>query len=155
MAPTDRAAELHEPLCRDLMREFVLLTPELGMMERIDELIITGCIDASRLYEVVSSLKHNIPLESIAGQDLADGSNCKLTGRYGPVNGQKTAYGWVIKVVNCIGDVRAILHNPNTGQTFEAHIPYEEFRDQRYITITDCKRGAKFGRWTKYIQEVI
>jgi hypothetical protein len=151
MATTDRAAELHEPLCRDLLLEYILLTDEYSNLERMEYLIRTGCIDASRLFEVVSSLRHNIPLDSIQGQDLADGSNCKLTGRYGPVNGQKTAYGWIIKVVNCVGDVRAILHNPNTGETFEAHIPHEEFKDQRYITITDCKRGPKFGRWTKYM----
>ena len=154
MATTDRAAELHEPLCRELMKDYVLLTPELDMMARVDKLIVTGCVDASRLYEIVSSLKHNIPLESVVGRDLADGSNCKLTGSYGPVNGQKTAYGWIIKVTNCTGDVRAILHNPNDGKTYEAHIPFEAHQNQRYITITDCKRGAKFGRWTEYIFEI-
>jgi hypothetical protein len=154
MATTDRAAELHEPLCRELMRDYVLLTQDMDMMERIENLIVTGCIDASRLYEIVSSLKHNIPLDSVEGRDLADGSNCKLTARYGPVNGQRTAYGWIIKVTNCTGDVRAILHNPGDGKTYEAYIPFEEHQNQRYITITDCKRGEKFGRWTKYIREI-
>jgi hypothetical protein len=93
-------------------------------------------------------------LDSVEGRDLADGSNCKLTARYGPVNGQRTAYGWIIKVTNCTGDVRAILHNPGDGKTYEAYIPFEEHQNQRYITITDCKRGEKFGRWTKYITEV-
>jgi len=154
MATTDRAALLHEPLCRKLMRDYVLLTPELDMMERVDNLILTGCIDASRLYEIVSSFKHGIPLDSVEGRDLADGSNCKLTASYGPTNGQRTAFGWTLRVTNCTGDVRAILHNPNDGKTYEAYIPFEEHKSQRHIAITDCKRNPKFGRWTPFIKEI-
>jgi hypothetical protein len=152
MATTDRAAQLHEPLCRELLAEYTRLINDSPNI--LDNLVKTGCIDASRLYEVVSSLRHGIPLDSVQGRDLADGSNCKLTASYGPVNGQETAYGWRIKVTNCTGDVRAIFTRPATGKTYEAHIPFREHMNLRYITITDCKRGPKFGRWTKYVREV-
>ena len=153
MATTDRAAELHAPLCQKLLEEYQVL---VGNPQSIlDNLVKTGCIDASRLYEVVSSLKLNIPLDSVEGRDLADGSNCKLSASYGFVNGQHTATGWTIKVSNCTGDVRAIFTRPDTGATYEAHIPFKEHKNQRYITITDCKRGPKFGRWTKYITELV
>lgn len=152
MATTDRAAALHEPLCRKLIKDYTNLLgdpPDL-----LNRLIETGCVDVPRLYEVVSSVRLGIPLESVEGKDLADGSNCKLTASYGPVNGQHTAYGWRIKVTNCVGDVRAIFNRPSTGETYEAHIPFKEHKNQRYVTITDCKRGPKFGRWTKYIQQI-
>lgn len=154
MATTDNAAALHEPLCRDLMKRFVLQTPELDMMGRIEYLIQTGAIDACRLFEVVASMETGIPMDSVDGKDLADGSNCKLTGSFGPVNGQKTAYGWRIKVSNCIGDVRALLHHPETGEMYEAHIPFDEFNGQNYITITWCKGRKKFGRWTRFINKL-
>lgn len=152
MATTDRAAELHEPLCRRLLTEYSSLMGDRP--DLLEHLIKTGCIDVSRLYEVLSSVRHGIPLDSVAGRDLADGSNCKITASYGPVNGQYTAYGWRIKVTNCTGDVRAIFTRPSTGETFEAHIPFKEHKHQRYITITDCKKGPKFGRWTKYVKKV-
>jgi len=153
MATTDRAAELHEPLCRELLAEYTRLIDDSPNL--LDNLVKTGCIDASRLYEVVSSLRHGIPLDSVQGRDLADGSNCKLTASYGPVNGQQTSYGWTIKVTNCTGDVRAIFNRPSTGKTYEAYIPFKEHMNQRYITITDCKRGPQFGRWTQFVREVV
>jgi len=104
------------------------------------------------LFEVVSSLETGIPLKSIEGCDLADNSNCKITGRFGPVNGQGTAYGWRIKVSNCIGDARILLHHPETGETFTGVIPYDEFKDQKWLTITHCKGRKRFGRWTKFIE---
>lgn len=152
MATTDRAAELHEPLCRKLLTEYALLMGE--RLDLLDYLIETGCIDTSRLYEVVSSLRHGIPLDSVEGRDLADGSNCKMTASYGPTNGQRTSHGWKIKVTNCTGDVRAIFTRPSTGETYEAYIPFKAHKDKKWVTITDCKKGPKFGNWTKYVKQV-
>jgi hypothetical protein len=154
MATTDRAAELHEPLCRDLMKKFVLNTPELDNLGRIEYLIKTGVIDAGRLFEIVTSLETGIPLKSIEGMDLEDSSNCKLSGSFGPVNGQKTAFGWRIKVTNCVGDVRVLLHHPETGETFSGVIPYDLIKDQNWLTITWCKGKNRFGKFTKYIEKV-
>jgi len=153
MATTDRAAALHEPLCRDLMQRFVLQTPDSDMIGRVEYLIETGVIDAARLFEVVTSLEEGIDLKSVDGCDLADNSNCKITGRFGPVNGQSTAFGWRVKVSNCIGDARVLLHNPDTNETFTGVIPYAEFKDQKWLTITLCKGKKKFGRWTPFITE--
>ena len=110
MATTDHAAELHRSICKRLIMELsdLLKSPS----DFLDYLIETGCVDASRLYEVVSSVREGTLLDSVEGRDLADGSNCKLTAAYGPVNGQRTAYGWTIKVTNCTGDVRAIFTRP-------------------------------------------
>ena len=152
MAKTDHAAELHRSICKRLIMTLsdLLKSPS----DFLDYLIETGCVDASRLYEVVSSVREGIPLDSVEGRDLADGSNCKLTAAYGPVNGQRTAYGWIIKVTNCTGDVRAIFTRPKTGETYEALIPFKEHQYQKYITITECKRGPKFGRWTEFVRSI-
>jgi hypothetical protein len=152
MATTDRAAQLHEPLCRELLERLNAQTAEMSFEERFEYLVKTGVVDASRLYEVVSSLETGIPLESVDGKDLADDSNCKLTGAYGPVNGQGTSYGWRINVENCVGDVRALLRHPREKKTYEMHIPLEAHRHQKWLTITDCKRGARFGRFTHYVK---
>jgi hypothetical protein len=152
MATTDRAAQLHEPLCRGLLERLNAQTENMTFDERFDYLVRTGVVDAGRLYEIVSSLETGIALESVDGKDLADGSNCKLSGSYGPVNGQQTAYGWRINVQNCVGDVRALLHHPKEKKTYELHVPLDAHRNQKWLTVTDCKRGARFGRFTHYVK---
>ena len=151
MATTDHAAKLHEPLCRELLGRLTAQTTNMTLEERFEYLVKTGVVDASRLYEIVSSLETGIPLESVDGKDLADGSNCKLSGAYGPVNGQYTAYGWRINVENCVGDVRALLHHPKEGKTYELHVPLSAHRHQKWLTVTDCKGRARFGRFTRYV----
>jgi hypothetical protein len=152
MATTDRAAQLHEPLCRELLERFNAHTTDMTFDGRFEYLIKTGVVDAGRLYEIVSSLETGIPLESVDGKDLADGSNCKLTGSYGPVNGPKTAYGWRINVQNCLGDARVLIHHPKEKKTYELHVPFEAHQNQKWLTITDCKGSARFGRFTRYLK---
>jgi hypothetical protein len=155
MATTDNTARLHEATCRDLLREFENLTPNLTESQRFERFVETGVIDASRLLELVDSLETGIPLDSREGRDLADGSNSKLTCAYGPVNGQYTAYGWRVAVYNCEADVRVRFTRPKTGEAYKAHIPAREVRNIRYVTITDCVKGGPLGgKWGKYITKI-
>ena len=152
MATTDRAAQLHEPICRDLLSRLTKQTAGMTFEERFEYLVKTGVVDACRLYEIVSSLETGIALESVDGKDLADGSNCKISGSYGPVNGLKTAHGWRINVQNCVGDVRALLYHPKEKKSYELHVPFDAHRNQKWITVTDCKRSNRFGRFTPYVK---
>lgn len=154
MATTDHSAKLHSELCTKLMARFSAQMKGATARELIEYMIDKGVIDCSRLYEIVTSLETGIPLDSVCGRDLADNSDCKLSAAFGPVNGQKTAFGWRIKVANSAGDIRAILHNPKDSRTYEANIPHREHSSQKYITITDCKKGARFGRWTRYVRSI-
>ena len=113
-----------------------------------------GIIDSGRLYEVVKSLETGIPLNSVDGRDLEDDSNCKLSGSYGPVNGQKTSFGWRFKVENCAGDARLIFRHPKEKRIYEAHIPKREISGIRYLTICDTSNTSRFGKWTRFVKEV-
>ena len=154
MATTDHTSKLHAPIARDLLVRIRKALNELTPEQQEDYLIENGGFQTDRLYELVQSLETGIPLDSVEGKDLKDGSNCKISGAYGPVNGQCTSFGWTIKVDNCVGAVRALIRDPNTGKTFEGKIPFSAHKNQKYLTITDCVRGPKFGKWTKYLKEV-
>lgn len=154
MATTDHTSKLHAPITRDLLTRLRNALDELTPEQQEKYLIENGGFQADRLYELVKSLETGIPLNSIVGMDLDDKSNCKISGAYGPVNGNGTSVGWTIKIDNCVGAVRVLIRNPKTGKTYEGKIPFSAHRNQRYLTITDCVRGPKFGKWTKYLKEV-
>ena len=152
MATTDHTSKLHAPITRDLLTRLRNALDGLTPEQLEDYLIENGGFQTDRIYEIVKSLETGIALNSIEGMDLEDGSNCKISGAYGPVNGKRTSFGWTIKIDNCVGAVRALIRNPNTGKTFEGKIPFSVHKNQKYLTITDCVRGPKFGKWTPVLQ---
>ena len=153
MATTDSASILHAPLTWHLLTRLRSALCEMNDDEFNEYLIENGAFQTDRVYELVSSAETGIPLDSVEGRDLADGSNCKLSGAYSPTNGQRTAWGWKIKVANCTGDVRAIVYHPIRKKVYEGFIPWSAHKSQRYLAVTDGVNGT-FGRFTPYFKEV-
>jgi hypothetical protein len=156
MATTDHAAKLQHKATLRILQRIWDATPDMTTRDRLNFLTEKGAFDVSRLNEILRSKETGIAMDSRDGRDHEDGANSKFVS-YGPTNGQRTAFGWRVKVYNCEADVVGWLSDPKTDEHYDFHIPKEAIRpNQRYVTITDCVNGGpKGGKWGAYLKKQV
>lgn len=147
MSTTDSAALLHRESALHLVEVYGGLE-EGDILER---LVLDGVIAVGRLNEIIDSKKLDIPLNSVSGQDLDDGTDCKFA-TVVPKKGK--IYQASVACKNKTGDLRVRLYFPDADSWWYGVIPHEVFEGLQGISFTFHKDTMKpSGRLGVFLRE--
>ena len=152
MATTDRSANTQRKACSQLLEVYFDSLPSTDNL--LNQMINDGIIDIGRLNEVVESNLSGIPLESGAGHDLADGTDCK----YATVSTNNVGYHIAsIRTSGSQADYRVRIYHPTRNQWYTGQIPHEVIGGVAKKTVGICfrKDGTMSPRWSKYFKKGI